>query len=154
VAAQATGLIAGGIVLLRVRPRRILLTATLGFLLTSPLLFGLAVPLPLVAVLGLAFVAGIGSETFDVLWETAMQQEIPHDRLSRVSSYDALGSWALIPLGLAAAGPVAELVGTTAALVGAGLVSVTATLAVLAVRDVRELRRRRPLVEPALEAVS
>jgi hypothetical protein len=57
-------------------------------------------------------------------------------------------------LGLAAAGPVAELVGTTAALVGAGLVSVTATLAVLAVRDVRELRRRPPLVEPALEAVS
>jgi MFS family permease len=154
-AAQATGLIAGGIVLLRVRPHRILLTATLGFLLTSPLLFGLAVPLPLLAVLALAFVAGIGSETFGVLWETAMQQEIPHDRLSRVSSYDALGSWALIPLGLAAAGPVAELVGTTAALVGAGLVSVTATLAVLAVRDVRELRRRGPLtVEPALEAVS
>ena len=34
-----------------------------------------------------------------------MQQEIPADRLSRVYSYDALGSWALIPLGLAIAGP-------------------------------------------------
>jgi MFS family permease len=141
--AQAVGLIVGGVILLRVRPRLLLLTATIGFLLTSPLLFGLAVPLPLPALLGLAFVAGLGSETFGVLWETAMQQEIPHDRLSRVSSYDALGSFALMPIGLAATGPVSEVLGTRTALVGAGLVSLTATLAVLVVRDVRELRRRQ-----------
>jgi hypothetical protein len=41
-------------------------------------------------------VAAIGPETFGVLWETAMQQEVPHDHLSRVSFCDALGSWALI----------------------------------------------------------
>jgi hypothetical protein len=80
-----------------------------------------------------------------------MQQEIPHDRLSRVSSYDALGSWALMPLGLAAIGPVAELIGTRATLLGCGVVSLSATLAVLLFADVRTLRRRKPLVvEPAL----
>jgi hypothetical protein len=59
---------------------------------------------PLVAVLLLGVMAGIGTDTFGLLWDTMMQQEIPQDRLSRVYSYDALlGSFALIPLGLAAA---------------------------------------------------
>lgn len=139
--------------MLRLRPRRMLLVATLGFLLSVPLLFGLAIPLPLAAVLALGVLAGIGTETFGVLWDTTMQQEISQDRLSRVSSYDALGSFALIPLGLAAAGPVAEAIGTSTTLFAAGLISLTATLAVLLVRDVRDLRRRTPVVlhEPAVE---
>jgi hypothetical protein len=100
-------------------------------------------------------VAGIGIETFGVLWDTTMQQEIPRDRLSRVYSYDALGSFALIPLGLAVAGPVSEAVGTKATLMGAGLLSLSATLAVLLVPDVRQLRRHVPVAapEPSLEAV-
>jgi hypothetical protein len=44
---------------------------------------------PLVALLLLGAMAGIGTETFGVLWDTTMQQEIPQDRLSRVYSYDA-----------------------------------------------------------------
>ena len=53
----------------------------------------------------LGFIAGIGIETFSVLWETTIREAIPQDKLSRVSSYDALGSFALIPLGFAIAGP-------------------------------------------------
>jgi len=142
---DAVGLIAGGLFLLWLRPRRLLLTATLGFFLTVPFLFGLAVPLPLVSVAALAFVAGIGAESFGILWDTTMQQEIPQDRLSRVYSYDALGSFALIPLGLAVAGPVAEAIGTGRTLAIAGLISLTATLSVLFVRDVRTLERRAPV---------
>jgi MFS family permease len=141
-AVQALGLVLGGVLMLRLRPRRLLLVATLGFLLTSPLLFGLGVPVPLPAVVVLAFVAGVGNETFGVLWDTSMQQEIPQDRLSRVYSYDALGSYALIPLGLAVAGPVAEAIGTRATLFAAGAISLSATLAVLLVPEVRTLRRR------------
>ncbi len=140
--ADAIGLIGGGLLLLRLQPRRLLLAATLGFLLTVPFLFGLAIPLPLAGVAALALVAGIGAQTFGVLWDTTMQQEIPQDRLSRVYSYDALGSFALIPLGLAAAGPIAEAIGTEKTLVAAGLLSLGATLAVLFVRDVRTLERR------------
>jgi MFS family permease len=153
-AAQAVGLVGGGVLMLRLRPRRMLLVATLGFLLSAPLLFGLAIPLPLIAVLLLGVLAGIGTETFGVLWDTTMQQEIPQDRLSRVYSYDALGSFALIPLGLAAAGPIAEAVGTRATLFAGGVISVTATLAVLLVPEVRGLRRRGTIAphEPAVEA--
>ena len=151
-AAESTGLIVGGVILLRRQPSQILLVATFGVLLTLPFLLGLAAPLPFVGVLVLAFVAGIGMETFGILWDTAMQQEIPADRLSRVYSYDALGSWALIPLGFAIAGPVSEAVGTRATLMGAALLSLIATVAVLFVPEVRNLRRRgrAPSSEPSL----
>ena len=102
---QSAGLVLGGLVQLRLRPRRLLLTATLGTLLMAPMVLALAVPLALVAVAALAFLAGIGMESFGMNWDTAIQQEIPVEKLSRVSSYDALGSYVLIPLGLALAGP-------------------------------------------------
>lgn len=149
VTASALGSIAGGLILLRLQPRRLLLAATLGFLLTIPFLVGLAGPVPFLALVALAALGGIGVETFAVLWETTIQQEIPQEKLSRVSSYDALGSFALIPLGLAIVGPAAELFGTRETLLVAAAISVTATLAVLLVPDVRRIERRgsEPLVE-------
>ena len=57
-------------------------------------------------------------------------------------SYDAIGSFVLIPVALAAAGPIADAVGVRATLWGASTLVVAATLPVLAVPDVRRLRRR------------
>ena len=71
-----------------------------------------------------------------------MQQEIPQEKLSRVYSYDALGSFVLIPFGLAVAGPVSEAVGTRATILGAAAISLTATLLVLLVREVRTIERK------------
>ena len=88
------------------------------------------------AIAAVAFVAGVGIEIFGVLWHTTMQQEIPPDKLSRVYSYDALGSIALVPVGYALAGPIADAIGVQATLWGAAAVGVAVTLAVLLVRDV------------------
>jgi MFS family permease len=140
--AQSLGLFVGGVVLLRLRPRRLLLTATLGVLLTIPFLLALAGPLPLAAVIAAAAVAGLGIEIFGIMWDTTMQQEIPQEKLSRVYSYDALGSFVLIPLGYAVAGPVSEVVGTRPTILGAAAISLTATLLVLLVRDVRTIERQ------------
>jgi MFS family permease len=147
--AQSLGLIAGGLLLLRLRPRRLLLAGTLGFLLTIPFPLGLAGPLPVAALILLAAIAGIGLEIFGIMWDTTMQQEIPQEKLSRVYSYDALGSFVLIPLGVAIVGPVSELIGTRDTILAAASISLTATLAVLLVRDVRTIERRgsEPLVE-------
>ncbi len=95
-----------------------------------------------------AFVAGVGIETFGILWDTTMQQEIPGEMLSRLYAYDMLGSLALMPVGLALAGPIADLVGTREALWGAATIVVLATLPVFAVRDVRTLERRAPTSNP------
>ena len=149
--AQSLGLILGGLLLLRIRPRRLLLAGTLGFLLTIPFPLGLAGPLPVAALILLAATAGIGLEIFGIMWDTTMQQEIPQEKLSRVYSYDALGSFVLIPLGVAIVGPVSELIGTRATILGAAAISLTATLAVLLVRDVRTIERKGS--EPLIESV-
>jgi predicted acyltransferase len=117
-------------------------------LLTVPVLVALAVPLHVVAVAALGFVAGVGLEIFGVLWDTTMQQEIPPEKLSRVYSYDALGSFVLIPIGFAVVGPVAEAIGTSETLLLAAGLNLLATVAVLAVHDVRTLRRRIPVAVP------
>lgn len=141
-AAFAFGLVLTGTVMLRWRPRRILLMATFGiFPLVLPLL-GLAVPAPLTIVIVCAFLAGAGVEVFGVLWDTAMQQEIPGEKLSRLSSYDALGSLVLTPIGLAAAGPIGAALGLRATLLGSAVLIIVATLLVLLSRDVRTLERR------------
>jgi hypothetical protein len=61
---------------------------------------------------------------------------------ARVSSYDALGSYALTPVGTAIAGPLASTFGTTAVLTfGGALVVILPVLAPL-VPEVRHMRRR------------
>jgi hypothetical protein len=139
--AEGLGFFAAGLLMLRLRPVRMLRVATLACFLTVPFPIALAIPLPLAAVVAAAFVAGAGVEVFGVLWETALQQEIPREKLSRVSSYDALGSWVLMPVGLALAGPTAQAFGIRATLVGAALVAFVTTGAALSVADVRDLRR-------------
>ena len=140
--AGSLGLFAGGLLVLRLRPERPLLAATLGFLLTIPFPLLLSIPASLPVVVAAAALAGIGIEVFSVLWDTTLQQEIAQEKLSRVSSYDALGSFVLTPLGLAAAGPVAQVAGTRETMLGAAALSLGATLAVLLSRDVRTIRRR------------
>src|SRR2546430_337734 len=141
-AADAIGLVCGGVAMLRFRPRRMLLWATLAIFLMPLVPLALAVPLVLPLVIVSAFLAGAGVEVFGVLWETTMQQEIPGDRLSRVSSYDALGSFALIPLGFATAGAVAAAIGTRATFFGAAVLITGATALVLLIRSVRTLERQ------------
>ena len=140
--AQTAGLVAGGLLGLRFRPRRMLVAATLGILLAPAPLIALGFPLSVPAIAAVAFCAGVGYEVFGLLWHTTMQQEIPTEKLSRVYSYDALGSVGLVPLGYAIAGPLADAIGVRATLWGAAAVGVIVTLAVLAVPGVRNLERR------------
>ena len=146
--AQGIGLVVGGFVGLRYRPKRMLLVATGAILLMPLVLVALGFPLALPIILVAGFVAGLGIETFGILWDTTMQQEIPPASLSRVYSYDMLGSIAFVPIGLALAGPIADLVGVREALFGAAAIVVFATLPVFAVRDVRKLERRTSTSNP------
>ena len=63
------------------------------------------VPLPVL--LAAQFVSGTGLAIHLALWFTVFQQQVPEEARSRVSSYDALGSFVLIPLGTASPGPIA-----------------------------------------------
>ena len=142
--ATSIGLVLSGVLMLHWRPRRILFVATLAvFPMTLPLL-ALARPAPLVVVIVAGFIAGFSVEIFGVLWDTAMQQEIPQEKLSRLYSYDALGSWALMPTALAILGPIAGGLGTRTTLLACAVLVVGATAPVLLSHDVRTLERRLP----------
>jgi MFS family permease len=153
-AAQGVGLVLGGVLMLRWRPERPMLVASLAMFLTASPLLALAVPAPLLVVAACSVVAGIGMDIFGVLWTTALHEHIPAEKLSRVSSYDALGSFVLGPLGLVVAGPIAAAIGTTEALVAAAGVIVLSTLLVLLVDDVRTMRRLEPQLEPESAAMA
>jgi MFS family permease len=140
-AAQSVGAIIGAGSTLRVRPVRLLLAASFALPLLALPLFALAVPLDLPLIAAASLTAGVGNEIFEVNWSTALQEQIPADLLSRVSAYDALGSYALGPVGTVIAGPLALAVGAAAVLsFGGGIVIATAVV-VLSLRDVRNLSR-------------
>jgi hypothetical protein len=63
---------------------------------------------------------------------------VPPSELSRVSSWDYLGSLVLLPLGQGLAGPLAAQIGISTTLYGAGGLLLVLTLAVLAVPAVRD----------------
>ena len=141
-AAEGLGAVLGGFVMIRFRPRRMLLAASLAVPADSVFFLALAVPLPVPVIAATAFAAGASVEVFSVNWATTMQQEIPPAMLSRLSSYDALGSFALAPVGTAVAGPLAASFGTSAVLTAGAILVVLLTAAVLLAPEVRNMQRQ------------
>lgn len=140
-ALQSAGMVAGGLLALRMRPERPLRLATLAVLLEAPFLALLALRPTTVGLAVAAFLAGVGIETFGVYWDLSLQQHVPQDRLSRVAAYDALGSFVFIPVGQLVAGPLAAAFGVPETLLLAAAMVVVPTLGALAVPAVRGLRR-------------
>ena len=101
------------------------------------LILALESPLP-VAALG-AFAFGISLELFYVLWITALQTRVPRESLSRVNSYDALGSLMFGPIGLALAGPLVAAIGLQRSFLIGAAISTIAVVGCLLYRPVREL---------------
>lgn len=140
-AAQSAGLLAGGLLALRWMPAHALAWgAGLSVLAAAPL-FGLGSGASLPVLLLAFFSAGVAMEQFGVAWDVSLQEQVPSDRLARVYSIDAVGSFVAMPLGQIAAAPLAEWRGTEGSLRDAGLLIVAATALALLSRDVRGLRR-------------
>jgi predicted MFS family arabinose efflux permease len=139
--ALGIGSMAGGLAGLRWRPRYPLRVAFLSFLVAGPALFALlAAHAPLPLIVAAALVDGGSGTLFNTLWFTALQREVPANELSRVSSWDYLGSLAMLPVGQAVSGPVSEAIGLSTTLYVAGALFVVLLLAVLAVPAVRDFR--------------
>ena len=137
--AQGLGLVLGGAVAMRIRFPRPMLAATLACLPSALVPLLLFPPAPVAAIALAAFIAGLGFEIFSVQWNTALHTRVAPEALSRVSSYDVLGSIALVPFGEVLAGWGVEALGAPSTLLIAFAGIVVPTLAVLAVREVREL---------------
>jgi MFS family permease len=139
-AADAFGLIAGGLVSLRFTPRRPMLFVVLtgGAVAISPL--SLAMILPLAAICAASFGLGVFVEMMMVQWTVTMARNIPPDKLARVSSYDVLGSVMAMPAGALIAGPLGSAIGTSRAEYAAAAAIILAAALALIPRDIRTIR--------------
>ena len=83
-----------------------------------------------------------------MLWGTLLQRRVPTEMLGRVSSLEFFVSSALMPVSMALAGPVAEVIGIAPAFLVAGLAPV-----VLAVISIVVARIRTDEIEHPLDRV-
>jgi MFS family permease len=134
----------GDVLALRVQPQRPLLAARLIELLQAPLLVALALDASLPWLVAGAVLGGIATTYPDTLWYTALQQHLPDEMLSRVSSYDWMGSLVLRPVGYAVAATAAGAFGPETILASVAVLVVVSRLAGAAVPGIRRLRRLEP----------
>jgi len=153
-AADSFGLIAGGLLSLRLTPRRpmLIVVLALGAVAVSPVSLALVLPLPLICLTSLLI--GVLIEVMMVQWTITLTRNIPPDKLARVSSYDILGSVMAMPAGALIAGPLGAAIGISRTqFLAAGAIGVATVLALIP-RDIRSITSNvdhpAPEVEPIL----
>lgn len=138
-AIESLGAVAGGMFALRLRFKRPLVASQLMVVPAGLMLASLAIPLPLVGLAVVSFANGIGFAIGNTLWMTALQRNVPEHALSRISSFDWLGSVALNPIGYALIGPIAAAIGTSETLAAAAILNIAVCIGVVLVPSVRRV---------------
>jgi MFS family permease len=91
------------------------------------LVFGLVPSIPVLAAASL--LRGVSLTLFGLVWINTLQELVPREKLGRVSSIDALGSFALVPIGFGLVGWATATYGAPAVFVVGGCL--TAAFALL-----------------------
>lgn len=141
-ASFSVGNLVGGILALRLRPRRPFFIAFVCFLPFALPSLLLATHAGAFGVAAAALVAGAGLMIGNALWETALQQHVPRAALSRVTAYDWFGSLVGTPIGSGLIGPLVVVLGVRGTLVAAAAATTATNLAVMSLPSVRGVRAR------------
>jgi uncharacterized membrane protein len=94
-----------------------------------------------------ALLWGITIDLWTTIWATAMAREVPREALSRVSSFDAMGTMLLRPVGLAIAGPLSMAIGLSNTLYALAIFSAILILGMLATPTMRNMQIRDEIKE-------
>jgi MFS family permease len=137
--AEAVGTVLMTLVMLRLRLPHPLRAGMLAMTLLAVPMAMLGLDPSLVPVALGFLVAGAAVEVFAVGWSTALHEHVPLAVLSRVSSYDALGSFVAMPVGTFLYGWLASVVDLETLLVGSAVVYLVVALTALLSRSVRDL---------------
>jgi len=153
-AADAVGLIIGGVIALRLTVQRPILCVVLigATCAISPLALAALWPLPVICLAAVGLGAAV--EFMMVQWTVTMARNVPPDLLARVSAYDIIGSVGAMPLGALLVGPIAAAAGVSATQYGAAVLIVVASGVTLMAPEVRQMRAGAAAGAPAAEAVA
>ena len=111
ISAESAGLIVGSLIVIKVKPKFPMRFLMLSSFTITFYIWSLAKPQSLLLIAFGAFLFGITLDLWGTLWNTALQRKVPRESLSRVASFDAMGSMMFRPIGLAIAAPLSTLVG-------------------------------------------
>ena len=111
ITAESVGLVVGSLIAIKVKPKYPMRFLMLSSFTITFYIASLAKPQSLAVIAVGAFLFGITLDLWGTLWSTALQRKVPRDSLSRVSSFDAMGSLMFRPIGLAIAAPLSTLLG-------------------------------------------
>ena len=111
ITAESVGLVVGSLIAIKVKPKYPMRFLMLSSFTITFYIAALAKPQSLAVIAVCAFLFGITLDLWGTLWSTALQRKVPRDSLSRVSSFDAMGSLMFRPIGLAIAAPLSTLLG-------------------------------------------
>jgi len=138
------GFLIGGLIAMRIRPRRPIVFAYLISVPFAGFLALLAAPAALALLILGAVVGGATIAISGTLLETTITREVALELRSRVGSFRTLGSVALLPVGMALIGTTVATLGMSGAVV-LGAVAVLLNVAlVVATPSVRRLYGRYP----------
>ncbi len=93
------------------------------WIIAGLMIFSMGLSLSLVVMCVITCVWGASVTTLGLAWTSSLQDLVPPDRLGRVASIDALGSFALLPIGYGLAGIAADKFGAPVVFLLGGIIS-------------------------------
>ena len=144
---EGIGLVIGSIIGIRMKfkyPLRFLLIISFSI---SLYMWSMARPQSIWFIAFCALLWGITIDLWTTIWATAMAREVPREALSRVSSFDAMGTMLLRPVGLAIAGPLSMAIGLSNTLYALAIFSAILILGMLATPTMRNMQIRYEIKE-------
>jgi MFS family permease len=136
----------GSLVMASVRmPRRYLTLMNLGWGAACLPFLLIGITTQVWVVVACAFVMGALFSAPMVIWGTLLQRRVPPELLGRVASLDFFVSVSLMPISMALAGPVAELIGLYATFAIAGTVPLVAAAAAIVLARLPQDELAHPL---------
>jgi MFS family permease len=135
------GTAVGALLAIRIRADHPLRAGSFALFAVTLMPLSVGLGLPVAAICGCVFTAGMGSAYWGVNWATSVQTQVPGDILNRIHAYEVAGSIAMAPVGQALAGPVSSLIGPDHVLQSGAAVVLLVATTLLAIPAVRNLRR-------------
>lgn len=136
----AVGLLTGSLGALLWRPEHVATVMASGSACMAVPLIAMAAAMPTAVIVLATVIAGIGTDMSILAWSTYRQQAIPDELSARMNAVNTLIQLLPIPLGYAAAGPLADAFGVGPVLYAAATLTLASATAPLIWRDVRTMR--------------
>ena len=116
------------------------------FIIIAPL--SLAFPISGTFIVIAYLLAGFSVGPWEAWWSSAVQREVPPHLQGRVFSIDHMGSAGLMPIGMALIGPAVALFGEKEVLIGASVVHILISFAILRVPGVKDMKMPKKEIDP------